>query len=103
MGRLALYLMIYAIGLGAALGCSDETPTVRVERVEMESERAAAQAAATAKQAGSTLEGNLEDSAGVYEKAYEKARDAGDGVVDASGDAYNAVLDETDEKRQKQE
>ncbi len=100
MGRLALYLMIYAIGLGAALGCSDETPTVRVERVEIESERAAAQAAATAKQAGSTLEGNLEDSAGVYQKAYEKARDAGD---DASGDAYNAVLDETAEKRQKQE
>lgn len=55
-------------------------------------------AAATAKEVGETLEGNVERSAQAYDDTYRKERAAGEGVAGASGDAYEAVLDEPDEK-----
>lgn len=89
MRRIAMYLVISSFGLGAAVGCGDQTAT------EAAGERA--------KEAASTLEKNVERSAEVYEDTYEKSRAEGENVVDASGDAYDAVLDEADEERKKKE
>jgi hypothetical protein len=50
--------------------------------------------AATAKKVGETLEGNVERSAEAYEDTYREERAAGEDAVEASGEAYDAVLDE---------
>ena len=43
-------------------------------------------------------ETNIDDSEEIMEKTYEEARAAGEGPIEASGDAYNAVLDENIKK-----
>lgn len=43
-------------------------------------------------------ETNIEQSEEIMEETYEEARAAGEGPIQAAGDAYNAVLDENIKK-----
>lgn len=56
----------------------------------------------TAKDVGKDLEGNVERSAQAYDKTYQEKRAAGEGVVGATGEAYDSVLDEPDEEQKGQ-
>jgi hypothetical protein len=53
---------------------------------------------ATAKEVGKTLEENEERSAQAAEDTYREQRAAGEGAVQAGGDAYQAVLEEPGKK-----
>lgn len=83
----------------AETGAAARTASAVEKGVEQAAEDVEEQGvAATAKEAGEKLEGNVERSAQVYEDTYQEKRAAGEGVVDASGDAYDAVLEEPDEE-----
>lgn len=45
------------------------------------------------------LAGRVEDSAGAYDKAYDAARASGDNPIEAGGEAYDAVLDTAEERK----
>ena len=50
------------------------------------------------KAAAEEAEGNVEHSEELMEETYDKAREEGEGRVEAAGDAYNAVLEAGREK-----
>jgi hypothetical protein len=46
-----------------------------------------------AEEAAEALRDNPPEAAGVYEETYEQKRKQGEGRIEASGDAYDAVLE----------
>jgi hypothetical protein len=90
MREIPRVLVFCALALGVAAGCGDQAS---MEKAKDE-----------VKDIGTPLEENVERSGEAYKDTYDKSRAEGENVVDASGDAYEAVLEEAkDNKKQRPE
>jgi hypothetical protein len=88
-------LIIATLLLSLSLGCGERSADRAVDSGEQAAE-------ADARAAAETLEGNVERSARIMHDTYDADREAGEGRVDAAGDAYDAVLDEPLEEEEEE-